>query len=196
MANQGVTIINHSVGWIWTGPGDGTWHVGYQQQPALDGRRGGQTWRPVGERRRERSPVRLVRDLSGSRFRRRARVQPEILGSQKPAYPSLESQLSDLVERALEAPETAPSLAEEAPLSEDGAVAVTIQFAGDPDVVVAYLASLEILPANVSDDRIEAYVPLLELPDLVARDDVERIELIHPPTPRPGQPRPRPQSMS
>ena len=45
--------------------------------------------------------------------------QPQgVLGSQKLAYPSLESQLSDLVERAVAAPETAPTLAEEAPLSE------------------------------------------------------------------------------
>ena len=110
--------------------------------------------------------------------------QPQgVLGSQKLAYPSLESQLSDLVERAVAAPETAPTLAEEAPLSEGDAVAVTMHVTGDPDDVVRHLAAHEISPANVNADFIEAYVPLLDLPDLVARDDIVRIEFIHPPRP-------------
>ena len=79
------------------------------------------------------------------------------------------------------APETAPTLAEEAPLSEGDAVAVTMHVTGDPDDVVRHLAAHEISPANVSADFIEAYVPLLDLPDLVARDDIVRIEFIHPP---------------
>ena len=102
----------------------------------------------------------------------------------KSAYPKLESQLSQLVERAVDAPDTAGALAELAPLSDDGRVAVTIQVLGDVRGVQRYLRSVEIVPASVEGEVIEAYVPLLELPALGEQPDVARIEFIWPPTPQ------------
>jgi hypothetical protein len=115
--------------------------------------------------------------------------QPGRADSRKPAYPKLESQLSDLVERAVASPDEADDLAANAPLSENGAVAVAIHLsttATDPQAeVLAYLADQQIVPSNIAETLIEAYVPLLALPDLADGDTVARVRLIRPPIPQP-----------
>ena len=75
------------------------------------------------------------------------------------------SQLSDLVEQAVSDPDRAPELAGRAPLSEGDAVAVTIYLAGDAAPVLAFLRRHDVELANLRPDLIEAYVPLLRLPE-------------------------------
>ncbi|GEM_PF-2132535 len=123
-------------------------------------------------------------------------LQAQVPNSRKPTYPKLESQLSDLVKRAVTSPDEADDLAADAPLSENGAVAVAIHLsttAADPQAaVLAYLADQQIVPSNVAETLIEAYVPLLALPDLADGDTVARVRLIRPPIPHRGESTPGP----
>ena len=89
-----------------------------------------------------------------------------------------------MIKQAVGDLDRASELAEQAPLSEGNAVAVTIHLDGDAAPVLAFLRRHDVAPANIRFDLIEAYIPLLQFPGLSDHASVERVALIYPPLPR------------
>lgn len=97
----------------------------------------------------------------------------------KPKYPNVESQLSDLVEKAqLQGAQGRRALAAKAPVSRGSAVAVTIRVTEEADELADYLKSRGIDVRNVGDKVVEAYVELTDVPWLSVQPGVTRISLI------------------
>ncbi len=115
--------------------------------------------------------------------------QSDLPRTTKPAYGNVESQLSDLVQQAVRGGIAASgALAALAPVSDDDRVAVTIYLSGDPGAVVRALELRGAVVANVDTGLIEAYVDLLDVPDVSDLPGVTRVALIRPPKPL-GRPR-------
>ena len=109
---------------------------------------------------------------------------PDRPSGSKPWYDNVESQLSDLVEQAVRGGVAASAvLAARAPLSADNRVAVTIYVSGDIDPIARFLTARGGGIANLGTDLVEAYVDLLDIPELTEQPGVLRVEFIRPPTP-------------
>ncbi|MAG69860.1 MAG: hypothetical protein CL471_06155 [Acidobacteria bacterium] len=117
--------------------------------------------------------------------------QPDLPSTTKPAYTKVESQLSDLAQRAIQDGVLASAqLAAGAPASLNGQVAVTIHHRNAPAAIARAVEQRAGVVANVEADLVEAYVDLLDVPDLSEHPLVERVTLIRPPKPL-GSPRRR-----
>ena len=109
---------------------------------------------------------------------------PDRPSGSKPWYDNVESQLSDLIEQAVRGGVAASAvLAARAPLSADNRVAVTIYVSGDIDPIARFLTARGGGIANLGTDLVEAYVDLLDIPELTEQPGVLRVEFIKPPTP-------------
>ena len=110
--------------------------------------------------------------------------QADLPRTAKSVYGNVESQLSDLVQQAVRGGIAASvALATQAPVSDGDRVAVTIYLSGDPGTVVRALERRDAVVANVDTGLIEAYVDLLDVPDLSDLPGVMRVALIRPPVP-------------
>jgi Subtilase family len=99
----------------------------------------------------------------------------------KNAEPRLDSILNDYVRRlTVESP---GSIAKSAPASSGSAVAVSIHLSGSATALAAQLQAAGVLPANVLDGLIEAYVPVTLLQWVAQLPGVERVATIIPPQP-------------
>ena len=98
-------------------------------------------------------------------------------------YPNLGSFLDQMVNRFEQGELTAQEAAQTAPLSKDGAVAVTIRVQGDVDHVIRLLEKNGGSPRNDGLDYIEAYVPVHLLGQTSEMPGVTRVRAIIPPQP-------------
>ena len=96
-------------------------------------------------------------------------------------HPRLDSMLNQMVDKI--GTVGVAAIAEAAPLSLGGAVAVTVRLDGDSSQIAAYLESSGATVANVGVDYIEAYVPVTLLADLSGQDGVLWVQTIIPPQP-------------
>ena len=101
-------------------------------------------------------------------------------------YPNLGSRLDLLVARFEAGEASAEQAAEDASISQDESVAVTIYLSGDVDDVVTYLEDNGSAPRNVGEDYIEAYVPVMLLGPLSDQTGVLRVREVVPPQPAYG----------
>ena len=125
-----------------------------------------------------RLPVGLVVVLLSSATAGLTRQSSEIVG-RKPLYSNVDSQLSQLIERArLASPDEERELARLAPVSVADRVLVTIRTLNQTSEVLSFLRSLGATPVNVESEVIEAEVRLADLPSLSDQPQVARIEPI------------------
>ena len=104
-----------------------------------------------------------------------------------PKYPILDSNLNGIVEQAESGQFTAQAAAANAPLHHDVSVAVTLYITeGYAEAISAYLEDNGGDPRNVGIDYIEAYVPVLLLPEVSRQEGVVNIRTIIPPQPAQG----------
>ena len=96
-------------------------------------------------------------------------------------YPNLGSGLDQLVAFVEKGEASAEEAAEDASISQDESVAVTIYLSGHVDGVVTYLEDHGGAPRNVGEDYIEAYVPVTLLGLLSEQPGVIRVREIIPP---------------
>lgn len=96
-------------------------------------------------------------------------------------HPRLDSMLNQMVDKI--GAVGVAEIAEAAPLSLDGAVAVAVRLDGDSSQIATYLESSGATIANVGVDYIEAYVPVTLLAGLSQQDGVLRVQTIIPPQP-------------
>ena len=100
------------------------------------------------------------------------------------------NQIVDRFQRNSDAPAATASRAAAAyaPLYRDGSVAITVYTQADyADELADYLASREVIPRNVGQDYLEAYVPVPLLGPLSQQPGVIRVNAIIPPEPNVGQ---------
>ena len=109
--------------------------------------------------------------------------QPAVPEKAELKYPNLGSSLNELVAGVEEGEASAKEAAEDAPVSREGSVAVTIYLSGNVDDVVSFLEDNGGSPRNVGEDYIEAYVPVLLLGQVSERPGVIRVREITPPEP-------------
>ena len=112
-------------------------------------------------------------------------------GAQPLPYERLDSTLNRVVatfERSGRSAEAANRAAQEAPLSEEGSVAVTFHVDGpsNAEALEDYLRANGGDPRNVGDDYIEAYVPVALLVPASEQPGVIRVQIIVPPEPSRG----------
>ena len=96
-------------------------------------------------------------------------------------YPQLGSTLGDLIAKVEAGEVTLEEAAQEAPLYRGESVAVTFYLSGNVAGVVAFLKDKGVSPRNVGEDYIEAYVPLLLLPEASVQSGVLSVRVIQPP---------------
>ena len=99
----------------------------------------------------------------------------------KPQYPRLDTQLNRMVEQL--GWRSAKAVADEAPIYQDTAVAVTIRLSSNVSDVVSFLEQNGAVVANVGTDYIEAYVPVTLLVALEGQSGVLMVQTIIPPQP-------------
>ena len=98
-------------------------------------------------------------------------------------YPNLGSALDQMVAGVENGESTAREAAQEAPVSREESVAVTIYLSGNVDDVVTFLEDNGGSPRNVGEDYIEAYVPVTLLGKLSEQPGVLRVREIPPAIP-------------
>ena len=98
-------------------------------------------------------------------------------------YLNLGYHLDRMVVRVESGEDSAEEAAEDASISQDGAVAVTIYLSGNVTDVVTFLENKGGDPRNVGEDYIEAYVPVTLLGLLSEQPGVLRVREIVPPPP-------------
>ena len=98
-------------------------------------------------------------------------------------YPNLGSSLDQLAVSVEEGEITAGEAAEDAPMHQEGSVAVTIHLSGNAASVVKFLEDNGGSPRNVGGDYIEAYVPVTLLGQVSEQPGVIRVRTITPPEP-------------
>ena len=86
------------------------------------------------------------------------------------------SMLDDLIARVEAGEVTAEDAAAEAPLHRGDSVAVTIYLSRNVDGVVRFLQDNGVSPRNVGEDYIEAFIPILLLPQTSEQQGVLRVE--------------------
>ena len=91
-------------------------------------------------------------------------------------YPKVGSMLDDLIARVEAGEVTAEDAAAEAPLHRGDSVAVTIYLSRNVDGVVRFLQDNGVSPRNVGEDYIEAFIPILLLPQISEQQGVLRVE--------------------
>ena len=96
-------------------------------------------------------------------------------------YPTLGSNLNQLVVSVEEGRAKAQDAAEGAAVYEDGSVAVTIHLTSNVDQVLLFLEDNSGDPRNVGKDYIEAYVPVSLLGPVSEQPGVIRVREIVPP---------------
>ena len=101
-------------------------------------------------------------------------------------YPNLGSRLDQLVARFEAGEASAEQAAEDASLSQDESVAVTIYLSDNVDDVATYLEDHGGDPRNVGEDYIEAYVPVTLLGTVSEQPGVLRVREVVPPQPAYG----------
>ena len=84
--------------------------------------------------------------------------------------------LDDLIARVEAGEVTAEDAAAEAPLHRGDTVAVTIYLSRNVDGVVRFLQDNGVSPRNVGEDYIEAFIPILLLPQISEQQGVLRVE--------------------
>ena len=84
--------------------------------------------------------------------------------------------LDDLIARVEAGEVTAEDAAAEAPLHRGDSVAVTIYLSRNVDGVVRFLQDNGVSPRNVGEDYIEAFIPILLLPQISEQQGVLRVE--------------------
>ena len=84
--------------------------------------------------------------------------------------------LDDLIARVEAGEVTAEDAAAEAPLHRGDSVAVTIYVSRNVDGVVRFLQDNGVSPRNVGEDYIEAFIPILLLPQISEQQGVLRVE--------------------
>ena len=89
-------------------------------------------------------------------------------------YPKVGSMLDDLIARVEAGEISAEDAAGEAPLHRGESVAVTIYLSGNVDGVVRFLQDNGVSPRNVGEDYIEAFIPILLLPQTSEQPGVLR----------------------
>ena len=98
-------------------------------------------------------------------------------------YPNLGSSLDHMVASVEEGGLSAKEAAEDAPVHQEASVAVTIYLSGNVDEVVKFLEDNGGSTRNVSEDYIEAYVPVSLLGQVSEQPGVIRVREIAPPEP-------------
>ena len=98
-------------------------------------------------------------------------------------YPSLGSQLDQLVASVEAGEATVQDAASNSPMHSGESVAVTIYLTGNVEAVVKYLEDNGGDPRNVGEDFIEAYVPVSLLGPVSEQPGVVRVREIVPPQP-------------
>ena len=88
--------------------------------------------------------------------------------------------LDDLIARVEAGEISAEDAAGEAPLHRGESVAVTIYLSGNVDGVVRFLQDNGVSPRNVGEDYIEAFIPILLLPQTSEQPGVLRVEVVIP----------------
>ena len=95
-------------------------------------------------------------------------------------HPKLGSALNDLIARVEAGEVSAEDAAAEAPLHRGESVAVTIYLSGNVDEVVRFLEDNGVSPRNVGEDYIEAFIPILLLPQISEQPGILRVEAVKP----------------
>ena len=88
--------------------------------------------------------------------------------------------LDELIARVEAGEISAEDAADEAPLHRGQSVAVTIHLSGNVDGVVRFLQDNGVSPRNVGEDYIEAFIPILLLPQTSEQSGVLRVEVVVP----------------
>ena len=97
---------------------------------------------------------------------------------------SLLNQIVEEYEQGGSSPEAAQKAAKKLPLHQNGSVAVTFYTSGEEHIepLTIFLKDNEVLPRNIGEDYIEAYVPVPLLKAASEQPGVIRIRAIFPPT--------------
>ena len=95
-------------------------------------------------------------------------------------HPKLGSALNDLIARVEAGEVSAEDAAAEAPLHRGESVAVTLYLSGNVDGVVRFLEDNGVSPRNVGEDYIEAFIPILLLPQISEQPGILRVEAVIP----------------
>ena len=104
-----------------------------------------------------------------------------------PQYANIDSNLNDIVRQYETGQSTAQVAAANAPIHSEESVAVTIYITeGYADAIADYLDANGTSPRNIGTNYIEAYVPVLLLPEASTQDGVISISTIIPPQPAQG----------
>ena len=96
-------------------------------------------------------------------------------------YPKVGSTLDDLIARVQAGEVSAEDAAREAPLHRGDSVGVAIHLSGNVDGVVRFLEAHGASNISAGDGYIEAYVPILVLPETSEQRGVLRVRAIQPP---------------
>ena len=119
--------------------------------------------------------------------------QPTLPEKPELKYPNLGSNLDQLVASIKKGKTSAKEAAEDTPARREASVAVTIYLSGNVDEVVKFLQDNDGSPRNVSEDYIEAYVPVSLLGRVSEQPGVIRVREILPPAATQPAPPPPPQ---
>ena len=93
-------------------------------------------------------------------------------------YPNVGSALNDIIARVEAGEISAEDAAAQAPLHRGDAVAVTIYLSGNVEGVVSFLESRGVVPRNVGEDYIEAFIPILLLPETSRQPGVLTVRVV------------------
>ena len=96
-------------------------------------------------------------------------------------HPKVGSTLDDLIARIQAGEISAEEAAGQAPIHRGDSVGVTIHLSGNVDGVVRFLEANGASNISAGDDYIEAYVPILVLPETSEQPGVLRVRVIQPP---------------
>ena len=96
-------------------------------------------------------------------------------------HPKVGSTLDDLIARVQAGEISAEEAAGQAPIHRGDSVGVTIHLSGNVDGVVRFLEANGASNISAGDDYIEAYVPILVLPETSEQPGVLRVRVIQPP---------------
>ena len=96
-------------------------------------------------------------------------------------HPKVGSTLDDLIARVQAGEISAEEAARQAPIHRGDSVGVTIHLSGNVDGVVRFLEANGASNISAGDDYIEAYVPILVLPETSEQPGVLRVRVIQPP---------------
>ena len=98
-------------------------------------------------------------------------------------YPKVGSALNDIIARVESGEISAEDAAAQVPLHRGDAVAVTIYLSGNVGGLVSFLEDRGIVPRNVGEDYVEAFIPILLLPETSQQPGVLTVRVIIPPEP-------------